>query len=76
MLTSTSQATVSIGTATATDNVDGIVAVTNNAPATYPIGVTTVTYTSSDLAGNAATERGVRTRFAHFSGGLDDSTQL
>ena len=53
--TSTSQATVSIGMATATDNVDGIVAVTNNAPATYPIGVTTVTYTSTDLAGNTAT---------------------
>jgi len=53
--TSTSQATVSIGTATATDNVDGVVAVTNNAPATFPIGVTTVTYTSTDLAGNTAT---------------------
>ena len=53
--TSTSQATVDIGIASATDNVDGIVAVTNDAPATFPIGVTTVTYTSTDLAGNTAT---------------------
>jgi len=53
--TSTSQASVNIGIASATDNVDGMVAVTNNAPATFPIGVTTVTYTSTDLAGNTAT---------------------
>jgi len=31
------------------------VAVTNDAPATYPIGVTTVTWTASDAAGNTAT---------------------
>lgn len=37
------------------DNIDGIVAVTNDAPATYPIGLTTVTYSSSDTAGNTAT---------------------
>jgi len=53
--TSTSQASVNIGIASATDNVDGMVAVTNNAPATFPIGVTVVTYTSTDLAGNTAT---------------------
>jgi len=53
--TSTSQASVNIGIASATDNVDGMVAVINNAPATFPIGVTTVTYTSTDLAGNTAT---------------------
>ena len=53
--TNASQATVDIGIASATDNVDGMVAVTNNAPATFPIGVTTVTYTSSDSAGNTAT---------------------
>ena len=52
---STSQASVNIGIASATDNVDGMVAVTNNAPATFPIGVTTVIYTSTDLAGNTAT---------------------
>jgi len=53
--TSASQATVDIGMATATDNVDGIVAVTNDAPAAFPIGVTTVTWTASDAAGNTAT---------------------
>ena len=53
--TNTSQATVDIGIASATDNIDGIVAVTNNAPATFPIGVTAVIYTASDSAGNTAT---------------------
>jgi len=53
--TSSSQASVSIGTASATDNIDGIVAVTNNAPVTFPIGVTAVIYTASDSAGNMAT---------------------
>jgi len=53
--TNTSQVTVSIGTATAVDNVNGVVAVTNNAPATFPVGVTTITYTASDVAGNIAT---------------------
>jgi len=53
--TSTSQATVNLGTASAVDNVDGVVAVTNNAPASFPVGVTTITYTASDVAGNTAT---------------------
>ncbi len=53
--TNAAQATVNLGTATAVDNVDGIVAVTNNAPAVFPVGVTTVIYTASDLAGNTAT---------------------
>jgi len=44
-----------IGTATATDLVDGAVTVTNNAPASFPVGVTTVTYTATDAAGNSAT---------------------
>jgi len=47
--------TVAIGTATASDLVDGIVSVSNNAPATFPLGTTTVTYTASDAAGNTAT---------------------
>jgi len=51
----TSQTIVNFGTATATDNIDGMVAVTNNAPASFPVGVTTVTYTASDAAGNTAT---------------------
>jgi len=53
--TNTSQATVDIGIASATDNIDGIVAVTNNAPVTFSIGVTAVIYTASDSAGNMAT---------------------
>jgi len=53
--TSTSQATVNIGTASANDNIDGIVAVTNNAPAAFPVGVTSIIYTASDTVGNTAT---------------------
>ena len=44
-----------IGTATATDNCDSSVTVTNNAPAAFPIGTTTVTWTATDDAGNATT---------------------
>ena len=41
---------------TATDNVDGDVAVDNDAPTeTYPFGTTTVTFTAVDAAGNQAT---------------------
>ena len=46
--------TVDIGTATATDDV-GVVSLTNNAPAAYPLGVTYVTWTASDAAGNIGT---------------------
>jgi len=49
------QTTVNIGTATATDNIDGAVVVTSNAPATLPLGTTTVTYSATDAAGNTAT---------------------
>jgi hypothetical protein len=47
--------TVNIGTATAVDLVDGAVAVTNDAPATFPLGTTVVTYTATDAHGNTAT---------------------
>jgi len=46
--------TVSIGMATATDNV-GVVSITNNAPATFPLGTTTVVWTAADAAGNEGT---------------------
>jgi 4-hydroxy-3-methylbut-2-enyl diphosphate reductase IspH len=48
---------VNIGTATATDMV-GVVSLANNAPASYPVGTTTVTWTATDTAGNvgAATQ--------------------
>ena len=47
--------TPNIGIATATDLCPGTVTVTNNAPATFPIGITTVTWTARDAAGNTAT---------------------
>jgi hypothetical protein len=43
-----------IGTATASDN-SGSVTVTNDAPSTFPLGVTTVTWTATDPSGNTAT---------------------
>jgi hypothetical protein len=45
---------VTLGTATATDNC-GSVSLTNNAPSTFPIGTTVVTYTATDGSGNIAT---------------------
>ncbi len=50
-----------IGTASATDLVDGTVSVTNDAPALFPIGITTVTYQAVDSAGNIATDTQVIT---------------
>ncbi|MET0595221.1 MAG: HYR domain-containing protein, partial [Polyangiaceae bacterium] len=50
----TAAAGLSIGTATASDNC-GTVTVTNDAPATFPIGKTTVTWTARDAAGNTTT---------------------
>ena len=48
------QTAVEIGTATATDEV-GVVSITSDAPATYPVGTTVVTWTATDAAGNTAT---------------------
>ncbi len=45
---------VVLGTPTTADLV-GVTSVTNNAPATYPVGATTVTWTARDAAGNSAT---------------------
>lgn len=39
----------------AADACDGAVALVNDAPATFPIGATTVTYSASDACGNTAT---------------------
>ncbi len=49
-----SQTLASIGSATATDAV-GVVSLTNDAPADYPVGDTVVTWTAADAAGNSAT---------------------
>ncbi len=42
-----------LGTATASDNC-GVPAITNNAPATFPIGITVVTWTATDASGNTS----------------------
>ncbi len=47
-------ATVSLGTPTATDNC-GVTSTTNDAPTQFPLGTTTVTWTVSDAQGNSAT---------------------
>jgi len=51
------QATVAtfLAAATATDNIAVVGAVTNNAPTTLPVGVTTVTFTAKDAANNIGT---------------------
>ena len=40
----------------ASDNVDSIVTVNNNAPNIFPLGITTVTFSASDIAGNEAND--------------------
>ncbi|TAJ41037.1 MAG: HYR domain-containing protein, partial [Chitinophagaceae bacterium] len=47
-------ATVNLGTPVTADNC-GVANVTNNAPATFPIGTTTVTWTVTDVNGNSQT---------------------
>ena len=42
--------------ASASDNVDGTVSVTNDAPAIFPLGLTTVTFSAIDVSGNEALE--------------------
>jgi len=49
-----SSATIDIGTANADDNV-GVASLDNDAPSTFPLGSTTVTWTATDAAGNSAT---------------------
>ncbi len=46
--------TVNIGTATATDNC-AIASISHDAPASFPVGSTTVTWTATDVNGNSAT---------------------
>jgi hypothetical protein len=48
-------ASVPLGVPTAIDNCSGSVAVSSNAPAVFPPGSTTVTFTAADAAGNSAT---------------------
>ena len=44
-----------LGTPTATDDCAGTVGFTNDAPASFPVGTTIVTWTASDASGNRAT---------------------
>jgi hypothetical protein len=55
--TPSSNATIAgfLGAAVATDVVDTSVTITTNAPATFPVGRTTVTFTARDDSGNTAT---------------------
>jgi hypothetical protein len=46
---------VSLGSPVVTDNVDPNPAVSNDAPAAFPVGTTTVTWTATDASGNSAT---------------------
>lgn len=46
---------VNLGSVTATDNLDGNIAVTSNAPAGFPLGTTVVTYSATDSSGNVTT---------------------
>ncbi len=45
-----------IGTSTATDNRDSSPIITNDSPASFPLGITTITWTATDAAGNTATD--------------------
>ncbi|MDP4818286.1 MAG: HYR domain-containing protein, partial [Flavobacteriales bacterium] len=50
----TCTATATLGSATTADNC-GVATTTNNAPATFPVGTTTVVWTVTDVNGNVAT---------------------
>lgn len=55
--------------ASATDNVEVMGAVTNNAPAIFPVGVTTVTFTAVDAEGNTGTASATVTVTGPSNGG-------
>ena len=46
---------INIGTAIATDDMDTNPTITNDAPSSFPVGVTIVTWTATDSSGNIAT---------------------
>ncbi|MEK6748678.1 MAG: HYR domain-containing protein [Pseudomonadota bacterium] len=53
--------TVNLGAASAIDAVDGVVAVTNDAPLLFPLGTTTINWSASDKQGNRVTEQQIIT---------------
>jgi hypothetical protein len=54
-ISSSSCGAINIGTATAADDCEGLVSVTNDAPAQFRAGTTIVTWTATDAAGNSVT---------------------
>ncbi len=52
----TTDTTPNLGAGTASDLVDGSITPTNNAPGTFPIGTTIVTWSATDTAGNTGTD--------------------
>ncbi len=46
---------VALGTPATSDNCSGTVTLTNNAPGSFPVGTTTVTWTATDASGNTRT---------------------
>ena len=46
---------IQLGVATATDTVDAMPTITSDAPTSFPIGITIITYTATDDSGNSAT---------------------
>jgi len=50
-----------LGRATAVDNVDGAMTPVNNAPATFPFGLTPVIFSATDAAGNTGTAAAIVT---------------
>lgn len=54
-LTSSVGTAAALGTATATDVCDAKPTISNDAPALFPLGTTTVTWTATDASGNKAT---------------------
>ena len=46
---------IQLGVATATDTVDPMPTITSDAPTSFPIGITIITYTATDDSGNSAT---------------------
>jgi hypothetical protein len=54
-VTVTQGQTINLGSPTVTDTMDPAPVVTNNAPGSYPVGTTTVTWTATDAAGRTST---------------------
>ncbi|MDX8381368.1 MAG: HYR domain-containing protein [Ghiorsea sp.] len=65
-----------LSAATATDNVGVVGAITNDVPANFPVGVTTVTFTAKDAANNSGTATATVTVNAAATGGGGSTVTL